>query len=316
VAGTESGTPDPTKDPTSDLPGKIADVLPTETQRLVSSKPAVASANQTKLSEGPRLTIQLAREWTFSEFDRIGTPGGFGDVFEGQGEDGAKVAVKRIKRVTPGLATGEIRIAYLLMPHKHEHIIPILDAGKDPESGHSYVIMPLAKESLQDRLDREGPLADDEAMRVFQDILTGLQELKHVVHGDLNPANVLSHEGKWKLADMGIARHLDDAPRSLSNRMFFSEAYGAPEQWRFETATRATDVYAFGCLTYTVLTGLPPFLGPSQEEYCLQHLKGTPRLLTASPAVRALAQMCLAKDRAARPSIDTAMVLLKRAWGK
>ena len=83
-----------------------------------------------------------------------------------------------------------------------------------------------------------------------------------------------------------------------------------------DDAANTTDVYAFGCLTYTVLTGLPPFLGPSQEEYCLQHLKGTPRLLTASPAVRALVQMCLTKDRASRPSIDTALVLLKRAWGK
>ena len=264
----------------------------------------------------PHLTIQLAKQWTYSESDRIGTPGGFGDVFEGAGGDGSKVAVKRIKRVTPGLATGELRIAYLLIPHKHEHVIPILDAGTDVETGHSYVIMPLAKESLQDRLDRDGPLADEEAMRVLLDVLTGLKELKHVVHGDVNPANVLFHEGKWKLADMGIARHLDDAPRSLKARMFFSEAYGAPEQWRFETPTRATDVYAFGCLAYTVLSGLPPFLGPSQEEYCLQHLKSTPRHLTASPAVRALTQMCLAKDRASRPSIDTAMVLLQRAWGK
>lgn len=263
----------------------------------------------------PSVTIQLAREWTFSESDRIGTPGGFGDVFEGAGGDGTKVAVKRIKRVTPGLATGEIRIAYLLMPHRHEHVIPILDAGTDPETRHSYVIMPLAKESLQDRLDRDGPLVDEEAMRVLVDVLSGLQELKHVVHGDVNPANVLLHEGKWKLADMGIARHLDDAPRSLNTRMFFSEAYGAPEQWRLETPTRATDVYAFGCLIYTVLSGLPPFLGPSQEEYCLQHLRQTPRLLTASPAVRALTQMCLAKERASRPSIDAAMALLKRAWG-
>ena len=270
----------------------------------------------TSPTQTARTTIRLAREWTFSESDRIGTAGGFGDVFEGEGSDGTKVAVKRIKRVTPGLATGEIRIAYLLMPHQHEHIIPILDVGKDPESDQNFVVMPLAKESLQDLLDRDGPLVDEEAMRVLLDVLIGLQELKHVVHGDLNPANVLLHDGKWKLADMGIARHLDDAPAQLNVRMFFSEAYGAPEQWRFETLTRATDVYAFGCLTYTVLTGLPPFLGPSQEEYCLQHLKGTPRPLTASAAVRALVQMCLTKDRASRPSIDTAIVLLKRAWGK
>ncbi len=278
---------------------------------------AVATSRKTtSITRRPRTTIHLLQEWFFYESKRIGTAGGFGDVFEGKGADGTRVAVKRIRRVTPGLATGEIRIAKTLMSRPAEHIIPILDAGKDPESGHNFVVMPLAKESLQDRLDRDGPLVDEDAMRVLLEILTGLQEMKRIVHGDLKPANVLLHEGKWKLADMGIARHVDDEPTSLSIRMFVSEGYAAPEQWRFETPTRATDVYAFGCVMYAVLTGAPPFLGPSQEEYCLQHLKGTPRPLPASAAARALAQMCLTKDRASRPSIDTAITLLKRAWGK
>jgi eukaryotic-like serine/threonine-protein kinase len=270
----------------------------------------------TSSTRRPRTTIRLNQDWTFNESKRIGTTGGFGDVFEGKGSDGVKVAVKRIRRVTPGLATGEIRIARTLMSRPSEHVIPILDAGKDEGTGHNFVVMPLAVESLQDLLDREGPLVDEDAMDVLLDILTGLQEMKRIVHGDLKPANVLLHEKKWKLADMGIARHIDDAPASLSIRMFVSEAYAAPEQWRFETPTHATDVYAFGCLAYSVLTGSPPFLGPSQEEYCIQHLKGTPRPLAASFAIRALLQMCLTKDRASRPSIETAIVLLKRAWGK
>jgi len=195
-------------------------------------------------------------------------------------------------------------------------VIPVLDAGKDAETGFNFVVMPLAEESLQDVLDREGPLVDHDAMAVLRDVLLGLQEMKRIVHCDLKPANVLLHEKKWKLADMGIARHVDDAPSALSIRMFVSEGYAAPEQWRFETATHATDVYAFGCLAYAVLTGNPPYLGPSQEEYCVQHLKGTPRTLPASLAIRALVQMCLTKDRASRPSIDTAIVLLERAWGK
>ena len=264
----------------------------------------------------PRTTIRLNRVWTFDESREIGAPGGFSEIFEGAGEDGSPVAVKRIRRVTPGLGTGEIRIARSLMSGPGAHVIPILDAGKDDESGNNFVIMPRADESLQDRIDRDGPLADEDAMSVLTDVLTGLQEMKRIVHGDLKPANVLLHEGRWKLADMGIARHIDDEPATLSTRMFVSEGYAAPEQWRFEPATRATDVYAFGCLTYTVLTGETPFLGPSQEEYCLQHLKATPRYLPASPAIRALVQMCLTKDKEARPSVDTALVLLKRAWGK
>lgn len=276
-------------------------------------------ANDKRTTSSPRrppVTIRLTREWSFDESDRIGPSSGFGDVFEGHGSDGVKVAIKRIRPVMPGLATGEIRVASTLMPRPNEHVIPILDAGKDQETGYNFLVMPMAEESLQDLLDRDGPLVDEDAMRVLQEILVGLQELGRIVHSDLKPANVLLHEGKWKLADMGIARQLDDEPTSLSMRRFFSEAYAAPEQWRFEAPTRATDVYAFGCVMYAVLTGTPPFLGPSQEEYCLQHLKRAPPPLPASAAVRALAQMCLTKDRASRPSIETAIVLLKRAWGK
>ncbi len=276
----------------------------------------MTSRKTTASTRRPRTTIRLAREWTLNEAKRIGTAGGFGDVFEGKGEEGEVVAVKRIRRVTPGLATGEIRIAKTLMTRPSQHVIPILDAGKDATTGFNYIVMPRAKESLQDLLDRDGPLVDEDAMAVLMDVLCGLQEMKRVVHGDLKPANVLLHDARWQLADMGIARLVDDAPSALSVRMFVSEAYAAPEQWRFETPTHATDVYAFGCLAYAVLTGSPPFLGPSQEEYCVQHLKGIPRALPASPPVRALVQMCLTKDRAARPSIDTAITLLKRAWSR
>ncbi len=258
--------------------------------------------------------LRLAQEWSFDESRRIGEPGGFGDVFEGTDSDGHAVAVKRIRRVAPGLATSEIRIAKTLKVRPSDHVIPILDAGTDEASGHYFIVMPRAEESLQDRLEREGPMVDAEAMSVLSDVLFGLQEMGGIVHGDLKPANVLFHENRWKLADLGFARNLDEAPTSLSQRMFISDAYAAPEQWNLDRATRATDVYAFGCLAYAVLTGEPPFPGPRQKDYSAQHLEATPRDLPASPPVRALIQMCMAKDRASRPSIDTALVLLKRAW--
>jgi len=262
----------------------------------------------------PPKRLSLAREWTFDESRRIGSEGGFGDVFEGQSEDGTPVAVKRIRRVTPGLATGEVRVAKALMTRNTAHVIQVLDAGNDAHTGDHFIVMPRAEESLQDRLDRDGPMADEEAMDVLMQVLLGLQEMQGIVHGDLKPANVLFHEGRWQLADMGIARLLEDGPSSLATRMFVSDEYAAPEQWRLEPASRATDVYGFGCLAYAVLSGEPPFRGPSQEEYCAQHLKMTPRPLPASPAVQALVQMCLTKERAMRPSIDTVLVLLRRAW--
>ena len=276
----------------------------------------MAPNKKTGPTQRPPVVLQLAKKWTFDDSKHIGGGGGFGEIFEGKDESGLRVAVKRVRRVTPGLATGEIRIARTLMSRPSEHVIPILDAGEDPSTGLYYIVMPRAEESLQDRLERSSPLDDDEAMAVLMDVLTGLQDMGRIVHGDLKPDNVLFHEGKWKLADMGIARMLDEEPPQLSHRMFVSEPYAAPEQWRFKPATRATDVYAFGCLAYAVLTGEPPFPGPTQKDYCVQHLKETPRILPASKPVAALVQMCLTKDRASRPSIDTAIVLLKRAWAK
>ncbi|MEO8362333.1 MAG: serine/threonine-protein kinase [Vicinamibacteria bacterium] len=270
--------------------------------------------DKTEPIERPKLPLKLAKDWSFDEAERLGPAGGFGEVFAGSSTEGEHVAVKRIKRVTAGLATSEVRIARSLMARPSAHVIPILDAGIDSLTGDHFIVMPRADESLQERLDREGPMLDEDAMAVLSDVLTGLQEMGGIVHGDLKPANVLYHDGKWKLADMGIARNLDEAPTALSARMFVSDPYAAPEQWRFEPATRATDVYGFGCLAYAVLTGNPPFPGPAQEDYCVQHLEAAPPPLSASPPVRALIQMCLTKDRASRPSINTALVLLRRAW--
>lgn len=262
------------------------------------------------------VAIRLARVWTYDPAQRIGLPGGFGEVFDGQSDDGSPVAVKKIRPVSPGLATGEIKVARRLMEVHPDHVIPILDAGHDVHSGDRYIVMPRAEESLQDRLTREGPLADDEAMALLQDVLLGLHEMGGIVHGDLKPANVLFHEERWKIADMGIAHIIGEEPPQPAERMFVTEPYAAPEQWRFETPSRATDVYAVGCLAYAVLTGAPPFLGPRQQDFCRQHLHDTPRPLPASAPVRALVQMCLTKDPAFRPSVQTALVLLDRAWAK
>lgn len=114
--------------------------------------------NKTEPIRRSGLPLKLAKEWSFDEAQRLGPEGGFAEVFEGTSDDGSSVAVKRIKRVTAGLATGEVRVARALMTRGATHVIPILDAGKDEASGHHFIVMPKADESLQERLDREGPM--------------------------------------------------------------------------------------------------------------------------------------------------------------
>ena len=258
--------------------------------------------------------IRLSAVWRYAPTRPIGLPGGFGEVFEGYAEDGSAVAVKKIRVATPGLATGEIRVAKHLMTSHPDHVIPILDAGFDLLTAERFIVMPRAELSLQELLDSGGALSDPEAMTILEDVLLALTEIGDIVHGDLKPANVLRHEGRWKLADMGIARLAAELPVVSEDRLFATEAYAAPEQWRFEPATAATDIYAFGCLAYAVLTGAPPFPGPTQADYCAQHLEESPRALTAAPAVQTLIGRCLSKTASARPSAEAALDSLRLAW--
>lgn len=260
-----------------------------------------------------RSTLRLGREWILDESRKLKAPGAFSDLFHGEDAEGEPVVIKRIRPFAPELADAEVAIAKRLMTEAPSHIIPILDAGRDPLSGAHFVVMRLAEQSLEERIGESGALAPAEAFVVFADVLTGLQEMGRIAHGDLKPGNILLHEGRWKLADMGIAHMMDDGPPGRPSRMFASAPYAAPEQWRFEATTRATDLYAFGCLAYAVLTGEPPFPGPQQEDYCVQHLSATPADLPASAPIRALVQMCMAKEREGRPSIETARTLLRRA---
>ncbi|MGB7583126.1 MAG: protein kinase, partial [Sedimentisphaerales bacterium] len=92
--------------------------------------------------------------------------------------------------------------------------------------------------------------------------------------------------------------------------------YAAPEQWRSEHTTTATDIYALGCIGYFLLTGNPPFQGHSEAEFRQQHLSGTPPHLEGNcPQLTSLLAMMLRKAQEARPNlkrvIDNLMEIAK-----
>ncbi|WP_324273784.1 protein kinase domain-containing protein [Blastococcus brunescens] len=155
------------------------------------------------------------------------------------------------------------------------------------ETADAYVIvMPLAEESLQDRLDAAGgPLPLEDALAVLTDVATALADLDgRVVHRDLKPANVLLVDGAWCLADFGISRYADATTAPDTRRMAMSPPYAAPERWRAARATAAADVYAVGVMAFQLLSGDLPFPGPGWEDFHDQHLHAEPpALATASP---------------------------------
>ena len=252
-------------------------------------------------------------EWMYDSGSPLGPPGGFGEVFAGQNDD-EFVAVKRLKLEASGAAHRELRIAQELVGGEFLHIMPIIDAGQDAESDHYFVVMPRAERSLQDALNEGKCWSGQEAAKLLLEIASGLAEVDSIVHRDLKPGNILYHDGVWKIADFGIARFVESVTSLRTLKQCLSPQYAAPEQWKGEHATPATDVYALGCIGYSLLTGHPPFQGPQKEDFQQQHLNESPPALGSDdPMLASLLIMMLRKPAASRPSLSRVMEILQRS---
>ena len=249
--------------------------------------------------------IRLQRgEWRFDPDERLGEPGGFGEVFKGVDADGQPIAVKRLKVRADQAAQRELRIAERFAGRDFQHVVPILDAGLDAETDWYFVVMPRASHSLADTLAESGNLDEETAIEVLRSIAAGLAEVTDIVHRDLKPANVLFYKDAWRIADFGIARFVEEATSANTVRGFLSDPYAAPEQWLGDATTAATDVYALGCVAHALINGRPPFSGPGHEDYKRQHVEEEPPPLEANSArLRALVLHALRKLPETRPPL-------------
>ena len=251
--------------------------------------------------------IELRRhQWMFDPAQALGPAGGFGAVFAGRrADDGTSVAIKRIHVVAGDRAARELELADYLTGHEFAHVIPVLDAGFDAAAARHFIVMARADTSLQDTIERGAPLPEGDAIEIADAIAAGLAEIGDIVHRDLKPGNVLLHNGVWKLADLGLARFVEEATSLQTMKDCLSPPYASPEQWRGERATKKSDIYALGCILHALLTGNTPFSGPTHADYQDQHLNQIPPDLPASPALRRLVTACLSKSPLARPTVDS-----------
>lgn len=219
--------------------------------------------------------------------------GGFGRVYEARGPNG-EAAAKVIPKAAGGdreqLVVGGLPISKNIVPV--HHVV---------ETDDSWVLyMPRAEYSLRDRMTQPVPAA--EAVQILQDIARALSEVSSiVVHRDLKPENILFIDGSWALCDFGIARYVEATTAADTLKESMTAYYAAPEQWLFERATPATDVYAFGVIAYELLSGQRPF-GGTRDQIREGHLSGVPPLLTGSRKLAWLVSECLLKAPEARPS--------------
>src|SRR5579864_5889332 len=254
------------------------------------------------------IKIRLIRtEWLYDKRASLGK-GAFAEVMKGTSADRSReVAVKRVLKVGDW-PTREESIAQLLDGGARQHVVPVLDYGR--ERGDLYLVMPLATTTLAAE-SKSRRFNSKECARVLLEIVSGLEEVGKIVHRDLQPANVLLLDGKWQLADFGLAR-TTDAGADITVREHFTPAYAAPERWRLEDATSAGDLYSVGCIGYLLLQGRPPF-GGDRDALRRAHLEDVPPPLDGvDPLLALLLTELLKKDPRRRPSRTQTLSMLNK----
>jgi serine/threonine-protein kinase len=148
----------------------------------------------------------------------------------------------------------------------HEHVVPV--HAVDAEATPPYLVMAFVPgESLQQRLERTGPLQLREVLRIGMQIAAGLAaaHAQGLVHRDIKPANIMLENGieRVRITDFGLARAVDDASVTQSGAVTGTPQYMAPEQAGGKPVDQRADLFALGSTLYAMSTGRAPFRGDS-----------------------------------------------------
>jgi serine/threonine protein kinase/Tfp pilus assembly protein PilF len=174
----------------------------------------------------------------------------------------------------------EIKLAARL---NHPHILPLFDSGE--ASGFLYYVMPYVEgESLRERLDREGKLAVEEAVRLAQGIGSALDyaHRQGIIHRDVKPENVMLYETMPMVMDFGIAKAVASGSETLTQTgmMIGTPAYVSPEQAAGDTSLDGrSDQYSLACMLYEMIAGERPFNGSSPQAIMSKRFTETPKSL-------------------------------------
>ena len=209
--------------------------------------------------------------------------GGFGIVF--RAFDDVLHRVVAVKVLSPQMAaTSPARKRFLREARssaqvRHENVVQVYEVGEQPLP---YIAMEfIPGETLQQRLDRTGPLDVVEVVRIGRQIAEGLAaaHATDLIHRDIKPANVLLEGGQLrvKITDFGLARAADDASMSQSGIIAGTPMFMAPEQARGETLDQRADQFSLGSVLYVMAAGRPPFRANGTLAVMKRVAEDTPR---------------------------------------
>ncbi|HEY1297162.1 MAG TPA: serine/threonine-protein kinase, partial [Chloroflexota bacterium] len=222
--------------------------------------------------------------------------GGFGSVFIGRDiSTNVPVAVKRLHahlKDEPGFVERFEQEASTVRGLAHPNIVRLLDQGRDA-SGVPFIVMEWVEGlTIGDWLKRRGTYTPTDAAEVGCQVLEGLDAAwaRRVVHRDIKPANLMvTPSGRVKIMDFGVAKDVELATLAGSSGIIGTPAYMAPEQLRGKPLDCRADLYALGVTLQLMLTGRPPFEGPSFADYFRQHLEEEPPPVVATGVDNGLA---------------------------
>ena len=261
--------------------------------------------------------------------------GGMGEVYRARdprlNRDVAIKSLPELLSLDPDRVARFEREAQMLAAMTHPNIAAIY--GVEDHGGQRHLVLELVPgETLADRITA-GPLPLREALTIARQIADALETAheKGIIHRDLKPGNVmLTPDGQVKVLDFGLAKALagegavsavsgaaDLSPTFTSPAMtamgmiIGTAAYMAPEQAKGRAADKRSDVWAFGCLLFEMLTGQRAHSGDDVSDTLAAVLRGDPEWTTlpagTPPAVERLLRRCLQKDRKQRlPDISIA----------
>ena len=293
-----------------------------------AGSPTLPDSQFALIAGGPADTLVDRQLGGYRVTARLGA-GGMGEVYRARDDRLRRdVAIKVIPRsvaTDPERLARFTREARLLAAFNHPNIGAIYGVEESAEI-HALVLELIEGDTLAERLARAGThrVSIVEALQMAKQIAAALDAAheKGIVHRDLKPANVkITPDGVVKVLDFGLAKNLgeildggtasggpDAATRNETRQglILGTPAYMSPEQARGLTVDKQSDIWAFGCVLYEMLSGRPAFDGEDVADILGRVLQREPdmsALPDATPqAIRRLLARCLEKDRNKRLS--------------
>lgn len=204
----------------------------------------------------------------------------------------------------------------------HWNTVEIFDYGRTDDGTFFYVMEYLPGLSLQDLLDRHGPMPAERVIHLLRQACQGLREAHAIglIHRDIKPGNVFVAQrgGLYdvvKVLDFGLVKPVTESPSARLTQegsISGTPLYMSPEQARGQDSLDArSDIYSLGAVAYALLTGQPPFGGASSMEVLIAQVRdeATPPSKHQADVPADLERVilrCLAKNPAERfPDVDS-----------